>query len=211
MKKFLSIVSSALVLGSFTAVAQDIHFSQFYENSILRNPGLTGIFSGELKASANFRNQWSAISVPYSTGSASAEWRILVNRQVADYMSFGLAAYSDKAGSIDFKSQGVYPTIAYNKSINQRHSSYLSVGFTGGYINRTVDMNKMIFSSQYVNGYDQTNPSGETAPFKSLNHFDVGAGISFNSAIGTENRANFYLGVSAFHLNRPVEAFNGGN
>jgi type IX secretion system PorP/SprF family membrane protein len=213
MKKFLKIVAASVALGAgLVAQAQDIHFSQFYENSVLRNPALTGIFSGDLKAGINYREQWSAVSAVgrYTTLAGTVEGRVATNREVGDYMSFGLAAYSDKAGSINFVSQGIYPTIAYNKAVNDRHNSYLSLGFTAGYIYRTVDMSKMTFSSMYQGSSTELGPSGETAPFKSLSNYDIGTGISFNSSIDEENRSNFYLGVSAYHLNRPTQIFNGG-
>ena len=211
MKNFFKIVAVSVVLGiGGSSRAQDIHFSQFYENSILRNPALTGIFSGDYKVGLDYRDQWGAVTVPYRTVSATAETRILANRQVGDYVSIGLGAFYDKAGSIDFTSQEVYSSVAYNKALNDDHNSYLSVGFAGGYMARFVDMNKMTFSSQYINGYDPTNASGETAPFKSLHNFDLGAGISLNSSIDRDNRANYYLGASVYHINRPTQIFNGG-
>ena len=42
MKKYLGIL--LLLPLALKMEAQDIHFSQFYENSIMRNPALTGIF-----------------------------------------------------------------------------------------------------------------------------------------------------------------------
>ncbi|MCV5244983.1 type IX secretion system membrane protein PorP/SprF, partial [Escherichia coli] len=77
--------------------AQDIHYSQFYENAMVRNPALTGIFSGDYKAGVNYRQQWSNISVPFTTVLASAESRIIVNRNVGDYLSYGVTATYDKA------------------------------------------------------------------------------------------------------------------
>lgn len=195
-----------------TTHAQDIHFSQFYENSILRNPALTGIFSGDFKVGVDYRSQWGSIANPYSTVSATAETRIIANRAVGDYVSIGIGAYYDKAGSISFASQEIYPAIAYNKALNDNHNSYLSVGFTGGYLNRSVDMSKMKFTSQWdpTSGYSANNASGENAPFKNLQSFDLGTGISLNSSIGMENKANYYLGASLYHINRPTQVFNGG-
>lgn len=211
MKNCFKIVAAGILIGMSTAGrAQDIHFSQFYENSILRNPALTGIFSGDYKVGLDYRDQWGSVSNPYRTVSATAETRILANREVGDYVSLGLGAFYDKAGAIDFTSQEVYAAVAYNKAMNDEHNSYLSVGFTGGYSARFVDMNKMTFSSQYVNGYDPNNASGETAPFKSLHNFDMGAGISLNSSIDRDNRANYYLGASVYHINHPTQIFNGG-
>ncbi|MBC7554821.1 MAG: PorP/SprF family type IX secretion system membrane protein [Taibaiella sp.] len=212
MKNFLKIVTAGLLLGFGTkAVAQDIHFSQFYENSILRNPALTGIFSGDFKVGVNYRDQWASVANPFRTVAATAETRILTNRAVGDYLSIGLGAYYDKAGSIGFTSQEIYPAIAFNKAMSDQHNSYLSVGFTFGYLSRFVDMSKMTLSSQVVNGvYSSSNPSGENAPFKSLHNFDMGAGVSLNSSIGLENKANYYLGASLYHINRPTQIFNGG-
>lgn len=187
--------------------AQDIHFSQFYENAILRNPGLTGIFSGDYKAGVNYRTQWSNISVPFTTAIASAETRISTNKEVGDYISFGVCATYDKAGSIDFTSMQVYPAINYNKSMEDIHNTYLSVGFTAGYIQRSVDMSKMTFSSQYAGGFNPSNPSGENLTFKNVQNYDLGAGVSVNSSAGNNNQVNYYIGAAAYHVTQPNQTF----
>lgn len=192
--------------------AQDIHFSQFYENAIMRNPALTGIFSGDYKVGVNYRTQWSNISVPFRTFLASAETRIVTNRSIGDYLSFGVAATYDRAGSISFNSLQVYPALNYNKSLEDTRNSYLSVGFAGGYIQRSIDFSKATFSTQYVNGgYSATNGSGENFNNTTLRNYDVAAGISLNSSAGPGNIVNYYLGFAAFHLNKPKHAFNDNN
>src|ERR1043165_5349552 len=115
MKKIFTIASLSL-LTIMRANGQDIHFSQFYENASLRNPALTGIFSGDYKAGVNYRTQWSSVSVPFQTVLASAETRLgLSSGEANDYLSFGLTTTYDKAGSISFNSFSVMPVIAYNK------------------------------------------------------------------------------------------------
>jgi len=142
----------------------------------------------------------------------SGETRILVNREIGDYISFGLAMTYDKAGSINFISTQVYPAIAYNKALEDVHNTYLSVGFTGGYINRNVDMSLMTFSSQYVNSsYSANNPTMETATYKGLSNYDVGAGISLNSSLDLQSRLNYYLGAAVYHINTPTEIFSGND
>jgi hypothetical protein len=70
----------------------------------------------------------------------------------------------------------------------------------------------MTFSNQFVNGsYDPANPTGEIAPFKKMNNYDLGAGISLNSSIDESGIFNYYLGVGAFHINAPTETFNGSD
>jgi len=197
-----------MILFSRSIMAQDLHFSQFYENAMLRNPGLTGIFTGDYRLGVSYRNQWSSISVPYQTYLASAETRIAVSSETYDCLSLGINFIQDKAGSIDFNSTHVYPTLCYNKSMQDQHHSYLSSGFTFGMVQRAVDPSKMTFSSQYFGGtYNPGFPSGDMLNQTKLSYFDVGAGISFNSSIGNEGKYNYYIGVSGFHLNKPKAAF----
>jgi len=186
--------------------AQDIHFSQFYENAILRNPALTGIFSGDYKFGVNYRTQWTNISVPFNTALVSAETRVATNKEAGDYLSFGVTATYDKAGSIDFTSTQVYPAINYNKSLEDKHNTYLSVGFAAGYLSRSVDMSKMTFSSQYNNGYSPSNPSGENMTFKNVQNYDLGAGVSLSSSAGNNNQVNYYLGAAAYHVTQPNQS-----
>jgi type IX secretion system PorP/SprF family membrane protein len=213
MNKYLAIFSASLLLGvSIKSGAQDIHFSQFYDNAILRNPALTGIFSDEYKVGLDYRTQWGSVGVPYTTTMVSGETRILVNREVGDYLSFGLVGTADKAGSIDFTSTQVYPAIAYNKALEDQHNTYLSVGLTGGYIARNVNQAKMTTSNMYVAGtFDPTASSGETSSYKNLSNFDVGAGVSLNSSLDLYSTLNYYLGVSAYHINSPAVIFSGGD
>ncbi len=213
MKNVLKVTAVAMLMGmAGNGWSQDIHISQFFDNAIMRNPALTGIFSGEYKVGLNYRNQWASIANPYSTTVLDAETRVLINRTTGDYLSFGVGAYYDKAGSINFTSTEIYPTVAINKAINDAHNSYLSVGLSGGYIYRSVDMASMTFSSQYqfLGGFSAANPSGENTPYNNLHVWDVGAGVSFNSSIDRENRANYYVGASVYHINRPKEVFNTG-
>jgi type IX secretion system PorP/SprF family membrane protein len=200
------------LLVSAGGKAQDIHFSQFYVNSILQNPALTGIFTGDYRYGIDYRTQWATVSDPFTTFMASGEYKVLVDRNTGDYLSFGALFTYDKAGAINFASTQVYGSIAYNKALDDQHNTYLSVGLTGGLLNRSVDMGLMTFSSQFVNGsYSANNPSGETATYKSLNNYDVGAGISLNSSLDNAGRVNYYLGAAAYHLNEPTEIFTGGD
>jgi len=211
MRKLLTTIALA-ALPLLEAAAQDIHFSQFYENAILRNPALTGIFSGDYKAGVNYRAQWGALTMPFQTIVASAESRVRVDRELNDYLSFGFCASYDHAGSIDFNSLQLTPAINYNKSLNDRHASYLSLGFEASYIQRSVDPSKMTLDNQYIAGYFVPNATtGEQLTFNKISHFDLSAGVSFNSTIGEEGQVVYYVGAAVFHATRPMESFNKEN
>jgi type IX secretion system PorP/SprF family membrane protein len=207
LKKIAYLLCAAMAAGS-SVNAQDIHFSQFYENAILRNPALTGIFSGDYKAGLNYRSQWNDISVPFQTVLGFAETRVSVNG-IGDYLSFGVSATYDKAGTINFNSMQVYPAINFNKAMTGKNNTYLSVGFAAGYIQRSIDLTKATFSSQYTNGnYDPLNPSGDNITNAVVRNYDLAAGISLNSSVGPNNAGNYYIGVSGFHVTKPKQTFN---
>ncbi|MEZ5017656.1 MAG: PorP/SprF family type IX secretion system membrane protein [Flavipsychrobacter sp.] len=211
MKKllFTILLLSACLVVKKPLWAQDVHFSQFYENSIMRNPALTGIFSGDYKIGVNYRTQWSSLAVPFQTVLMSAESRILVGKEAGDYLSFGISAAYDKAGTISFNTMQVYPAINYNKNLEDKHGSFLSVGFAAGYIQRSIDFSKATFSSQYVNGgYSQENLSGENMNNTTIQNYDLAAGISFNSSALAQNNLNYYLGLAAYHITKPKHSFS---
>ena len=56
------ILSFAVAPG---AGAQDIHFSQFFEAPLLRNPSLAGIYTGDIRVQAVYRDQWNSITNAY--------------------------------------------------------------------------------------------------------------------------------------------------
>lgn len=192
--------------------AQDIHFSQFYTPTILSNPALTGIFTDDYKIGVLYRSQWGSIAVPFKTELVDMETKIQVN-SVNDFISFGLLGYSDKAGSINFNTNAFYGAINYNKSMNDKYGSYLSVGFTGGYIQRSIDFSKATFDFQYQNGdFNSGNSNGEQQiPNPKINNWDLGAGVSFSSSFDADNKINYFLGAAAYHFTPIKTSFYGNS
>jgi len=208
MKKFY--FSLLFFLTAIAAHGQDIHFSQFYTPTILNNPALTGIFNDDYKVGVLYRSQWGSIAVPFKTELIDLETKVQVN-DVNDYISFGLLGYSDKAGSINFSTDAFYGAINYNKSLNDKYSSYLSAGFTAGYIQRSIDPSKMTFDNQYQAGeYNSSNGTGESqVPNPKINNWDLGAGVSFNSSFDADNKINYFLGVAGYHFTGMKTSFYG--
>lgn len=206
MKRIL--LSFMLTAGAGGLSAQDIHFSQFYETSVLRNPALTGIFTEDFKAGAVYRNQWNALGNPYQTMVASAEARFAINRSATDYLTISAMFFSDKAGRAALKTTGFYPSINYNKSLADPHNSYLSVGFAAGNLQRSFDLSRLTFDNQYQGGvFVPSAGAGEDLPVAKLSQWDLGAGVSFNSGVGEENNLVYFLGLSAYHLTQPRATF----
>ncbi len=207
--KKIALYASAVALtiggAAHHALAQaDIHFSQFYETSILRNPALTGVFAKDYKVGVYYRNQWSSISNPYETKILSGEGRVQMSEMSNDFFSFGVLGFADKAGSVDQRISGIYPAINYNKCMNEDHNSYLSVGFTGGRLQYSFDPSKATFNNQFQGGrFDPQLPSLENIQNAEMSFWDLGAGINFNTSFGADNNMTMVAGFSGYHFTKP--------
>ena len=94
--------------------------------------------------------------------------------------------------------------LTITKALHDESNSFLSVGFTGGYLQRSYDPSKATFNNQYQNGsFNSSNPTGEQLTDPKINQWDVGAGISFNSTVGGNKNINYILGASGYHFTKP--------
>ncbi len=189
------------------ASAQDPHFSQFYDAPLLRNPGLAGIFDGDIRVQSVYRNQWSAVTTPYITGSLNAEYKQPIGRG-NDFVTLGMELLYDKAGSINFNTTSLLPVLNYHKSLSDVKSTYLSVGFMAGWVNKYIDRSKITTNNQFDGyGYNPSLPDGEALPVSSYNYWDGSVGVSFSSSIKGKRDDNYFIGIAYHHLNRPVNSF----
>ena len=78
--------------------AQDIHFSQFFETPLLRNPSLAGIFTGDLRLQMVYRDQWGSVTDGYRTGSLNGEYKLPIGK-ADDFLTLGGQALFDRAGT----------------------------------------------------------------------------------------------------------------
>jgi type IX secretion system PorP/SprF family membrane protein len=209
LKKHLSLLVLILdlLLAGAPARAQDIHFSQFYEAPLLRNPALAGVFTGDYRVQTIFRDQWNSINNAYRTGSLSGEYKWPVGKG-NDFLTTGMEILYDQAGTAALNTTELMPALNYHKSLSNDKPMYLAVGFMGGLVAKTLDLSKVTTNSQY-NGtaYDPALPNGETILSPNVHYLDGALGISFNTAFGTDNKNTMYVGASYYHLNRPKNSF----
>jgi type IX secretion system PorP/SprF family membrane protein len=193
--------------------AQDIHFSQFFETPLLRNPALAGIFTGDFRIQAVYRNQWNAVTVPYQTTSLNAEYKLPVGHG-DDFLTIGGEILYDKSGTVAMTATHVLPVLNYHKSLSAERNMYLSAGFSAGIVQRKIDQSKITTNSQF-NGssYDPTLSNGETFSNAGYLYFDGSAGISFNTQIGENADNNIFFGAAYEHFNKSakVSFYNSSN
>src|SRR5882672_1104123 len=166
--------------------AQDIHFSQFFETPLLRNPSLAGIFTGDVRVQAVYRDQWNSVTNAYRTGSLNAEYKMPVGK-LEDFVTIGLQLLYDRAGTIGWTSTYILPALNYHKSLSESRNRYLSLGFMGGIVQRRFDRSKMTTNTQYNGGGD-----GETFDKAQFTHPDGSVGLSYNSDMN-DNPGNNYF------------------
>lgn len=206
-RALLLAICACTITGVQGLFAQDIHLSQFPETPILRNPALIGIFNGDIRVQAVYRNQWNSVTIPYQTGALSAELKFPVGRG-EDFLTTGLQFTYDRAGTARLQAVQVLPAINYHKSLSQTRNMFLSLGFMGGMVQRQFDPSHLTFNNQYTNGrFDPSAPTGEEGrlAIRGYTYLDAGVGMSFNSTIGED--INYFIGAALFHFTRPRVSF----
>ena len=205
--KMICLTLIVFVISITRVCSQDLHFSQFYETPLLRNPALAGIFTGDYRIQGVYRDQWNSFTNGYRTGSFNAEYKLPVGH-TDDFLTMGLQVLYDKAGTAGLTSTQVLPVLNYNKSLSNTHPMYLSFGFMGGYVEKRIDQSKITTNSQF-NGaaFNPSLPTGESFPTPNIHYWDGSVGVSFNSSFGINQQNTMYFGVAYHHLNRPMNSF----
>ena len=175
MKKFVIIF---LCMGS-SLMAQDVHFSQWYNNPIFNNPALTAVFDGDYRITAHKREQWASVSVPFSTTSVGLDMPI-------ENWGLGLQFIRDQAGSSRMS------LTQFNLSLSRSLKDW-QLGLQLGFAQRRIDYSDLIFIDD-----------GESIIIETKNYMDLGMGINRTfSFISSE----WKLAYALFHINSPNRSF----
>lgn len=203
---FLSVFSFSEVM------AQDIHFSQFYDSPLNMSPALTGT-DAPFRVNMNYRNQWSAFGKPFQTIAGSVDMALLKNKNKGAYLGAGLNFFQDKAGQTGLSKMLVAGNIS--SVLKTGSKSNLSIGIQGAFNQRSINLSNVRWDNQF-NGsaYDPTLSSGEAAGILKKSFFDMGAGMAYNYSSSSKNITSnddftFTLAAGAFHLNRPDQGLAG--
>ncbi|HRG59585.1 MAG TPA: PorP/SprF family type IX secretion system membrane protein [Bacteroidia bacterium] len=202
MKKIFTIIfSSALCAGS--AVAQDMHFSQYLTSPLNLNPALTGVMNEDIRLGLNYRNQWKSVSAePYKTISAAVDGTLPPKRKTNDFFGLGLVVNNDKAGASQLSVKQANLSMSYSKLLDPGSGGMLSLGFQAGAGQRSMSYDALTWDKQY-NGvrYDPALASGESPVGSNLTYLDVSFGTNWSQTFGKNFRIS--TGASLWHINKP--------
>jgi type IX secretion system PorP/SprF family membrane protein len=206
-RRFNILLLLPLLLVTGIAGAQDLHFSQFFEAPLLRNPSLAGLFEGDVRVQMVYRDQWNSFTNAYKSGSLNAEYKAPVGHG-DDFLTIGLQLLYDKAGTVGLTTTEVMPALNYHKSLSGNKRTYLSFGFMGGLVGKSIDRSKVTTNAQFDGtAFNPALSDGETFASPKYNYFDGAFGASFNSAFGANSENSYFVGAAYHHFNRPHTSF----
>ena len=197
---------AALAITMQSVQAQDVHFTQFTASPLIVNPAFTGNFNGKLRAAAIYRDQWRSVTSPFKTYAASVDAPIVNDLSHDDYLAAGLQLYNDRAGDGNLQNLSALASVAYHKFLGAKVDKVISVGFQGGYTQKSFDLSKFYFQDEYNNGTFEPGTSGIYPGINNrADYFVLNAGISWAHSVG--DRFGYALGVGANNINQPQESF----
>ena len=189
----------SIVLSANSYLAQDIHFSQFDNSPLNLNPANTGSMNEDYRFSLNHKTQWNSISIPYATYSFSYDMAILKGANKKSHFGVGLLAFTDKAGTSEFKNS-LY-AISLSSSISLNLNNKLAIGLQVGSGQKSVKYDQLSWDNQFSNGtFDSNLPSGESSIGQKKDYIDISTGILL---YGNKNKVKYEYGASYFHVNNP--------
>lgn len=169
-----SVFLSFLLLTT-TSLGQDLHFSQFNHNPLFQNPGNTGRFQGDYRFNAAYRNQWSSVTVPYSTIMVSAD-----NASLIKNIGLGLVFIHDAVGDGKFRTVNLYPSVSYKIKLDKNGTNTIRPGIQFGLNYRELNPKAFSFDEQY-NGhfFDPNSPTQENFARRKIANFDMSFGAVY--------------------------------
>jgi type IX secretion system PorP/SprF family membrane protein len=194
------------IAGSLTLNAQDLHFSQWFNEPLLTNPANTGFIpDADYRLGANYRNQWSTVMAePYKTMSIWGDAQVFRNRIESGWLGLGGAILHDVAGASSLSTTEVYASIAYHQMVGL--SSLLSIGFNTGWVNKRINNSNLKFPDQFDGKFFDTNvPTSVTIDQPNVNYFDMQVGMNY--AYFPDKNTYVNAGFSVQHLNQARESF----
>lgn len=179
--------------------AQDVDFSQFFNNPTYYNPAYVGLTQG-LKVRLNYRREWTGLSGDYHAYDFSAD---IADRNIPGAGGIGIIATSDLQGlgMIKTTMAGIIPSVR----IPINSFSVFQMGALISIISRQVNWNNLVFSDQLDPRLGNIGPSSFPAPGSSpitFADFTIGGiyQVQLNNMVGT-------FGIAVHHITQPNQSF----
>ena len=178
------------LVASFFLRGQDIHFSQISHSSFFLNPSLISFQPNDYHATLHSRSQWQSVTKPFKTTVLSFE-----RKDFFPSHSFGIQFLNDFSGDSKFKTTGL--NIVYSKFFRIVENNSLSFAFSGGFFERSVSYEDLIFNDI------------EQRPNINFWFSDITLGITNEHKIN--KKTIMKNSIALFHVNKPKQSLTGNN
>lgn len=215
MKRTILHIAGFMLLVVSPVLAQDVHFSQFYNIPLVVNPAMTGAFNGDQRMSLNYKDQWKNVGSPYRTYALSFDMGLMKKKWKSSYLGAGLLVYKDVAGSAKMGTTNISLSAASFVSIGENQR--ISAGLQGGLVQRSLSAQNQSWDSQFCiscpDGYDPSAATNETTTaFNKISFGDFTGGLQWtysitDATLSSNDRKSVNAGVAFYHVNRPQQKF----
>ncbi len=189
-----------------SCLAQDIHFSQFFNVPGNYNPADAGRFDGDYRVGAVYRSQWRTVTVPFTTFGISADANNLIPKQP---IGTGIAIFRDRAGDGKFTTTQVNLSGSYLLPFLSDSTQNISLGMQLGMTNKSIDFNAFEWGTQFDGVvYNPNIGSNEFFEGDRNTVFDFHFGAQHKKKFS--KKINLISGVSLFNLSFQNQSFKGG-
>lgn len=183
MKNITAII---LTLLSFSTLAQDPMFSQYYQAPLYLNPGFTGVTSNQ-RLVVNHRLQWPGIPQAFSTYAFSYDRHIpTLNSGV------GLLLTTDKMGSAGWRTNTA--NVLYSYKLRLSKDLIFSPGLSFGYGSNGIDRSKLRMADGLQ--YEGASLDPQLNNLEKQQYFDFSSGFVLYTS-------TLWIGASFAHMNKP--------
>lgn len=197
-------VAGIIILTPSILISQDLHYTQFYNAHVNINPGLTGIFNGDVRMAANYRNQWKVLPIPYMTVTGAYDMKLYRKRDKTGFFGAGVVFNYDRAGDSELSLGTLGLNGSYSMPVTK--SSFLTFGAQLAFSRRAFSLDDLTFDEQFDGAkFDPTRAITESFDRKALFVPDFSAGLNYRAQKSSRTKAD--IGVAAFHLNNPRNPF----
>lgn len=188
MKKQILLCLAAIIFTADVALAQPLSFSQPFANPLYLNPAFAGT-SDNQRIGLNLRDQW--VNFPGNPITYSAFY----DRDIID-SNFGIGVLADGTSLGFMSSTNASLILSYKLHIK---SFTLSAGVQGGFFEKTLNGENLVFGSQIATGQAFTY----VIPYTS--HVMV---PDFSAGLLRYGK-NYFIGFALDHITQPNQSFSG--
>lgn len=208
-KTLYTMVCFAIFFAShIEIVAQDLHYSQFYNSPLNVNPALTGVFNGDKRIMGSLRDQWEFVPVPWQTFSASYDMKMYRGDSEKQFFGLGANFNYDRQGDSKLNLSNLNLMGSYTRILNS--SNVLTGGLLLGISSRGFNEEDLTWDKQW-NGdtFDGSIGSGETFDATRVSFLESAAGVNYRWQ--EDSRTHVDLGIGIFHLIEPSVSYYDGD